>query len=80
MHAADDEATLEDVINGPSFLGIADFGTELVAVFHVPMGKEKTRLNKALLQRKVRSLILTHRKNLAADIYANSKDTTELAH
>jgi len=32
------------------------------------------------MERKERSLILTHRQTLADDIYANCKDTTELSH
>jgi hypothetical protein len=71
VQAADGQATLEEVINGPKFLGPIDFGTERAAVFHVPMGKGKTTQIRAILERKERSLILTHRQTLASDIYAN---------
>ncbi len=68
VQAANGQATLEEVINGPLFLGPIDFGTECAAVFHVPMGKGKTRQIKTIMQRKERSLILTHRQTLADNI------------
>ena len=59
VQAADGQATLEEVINGPKFLGINDFGTERAAMFHVPMAKGNTTQIRRILERKNRSLIFT---------------------
>jgi hypothetical protein len=58
-------------MDGPMFLGTEDFGTERAAVFHVSMGKGKTTQMGGILARGERSLIITHRQTLAADIHAN---------
>jgi hypothetical protein len=82
VQAADGHANLEEVINGPRFLGFINFGTERAALLHIPMVKGKTTQIRGILERKERSLILTHRQTLADDIYANVKryGTTELKH
>ncbi len=44
------------------------------------MGKGKTTQIRGILEPGERSFILTHRQNLAADIHANCKGTTQLQH
>ena len=64
----------------PKYLGLRDFGEERGALFDVPMGKGKTTQIRKVLERKERSLIITHRQDLAGNIYANCKDETGLQH
>jgi hypothetical protein len=75
VHAANGQLTLHEVFEGPKFLGVADFGTERDALLHIHMGKGKTTQILGILERGERSLILTHRQTLAADIHANCKGT-----
>jgi len=56
--------------NGVTFFGLRDFATERAALFDVEMGGEKTRMIQCALLRGQRSLILTHRQTLAADIHS----------
>ena len=39
---ADGQLTLREVIEGPKYLGVTDFGTERAVMFHIPMGKGNT--------------------------------------
>ena len=74
---ADGQLTLHEVFEGPKFLGVSDFGTERAALLHIPMGKGKTTQIRGILQRGGRCLIVTHRQTLAADIYANCKESAK---
>jgi len=56
--------------NGVKYLGMQDFGSERAALIHVKMGGGKTTMIRGILRKGKRSLILTHRQTLAADIYS----------
>jgi hypothetical protein len=62
------EKVIED--EGVKYLGLKDFGKERAALFDVRMGGGKTRMIQGALLSGARSLILTHRQTLAADIYS----------
>jgi len=55
--------------NGFEFLGERDYGPERSSLFHVKMGGGKIHQIRNVLKQCERSLILTHRQTLAADIY-----------
>lgn len=57
----------------PKFIGLRDFGDERAVLFHV--GKGKTTQIQEVLHCGERSLTLTHRQTLAADIKANCGNT-----